>query len=74
MTNNEIWEIVARTPDLPFKRNLQKRLTGNFGFLFSKDGNVEGIFQFLITWINFKVNGLLSGIFFWKTFQIPISL
>ena len=30
MTINEVWEIVDRTPDLAFKRNLQIRLMGNF--------------------------------------------
>ena len=31
MTNHEFWEIVDRTPDLAFKKNLQIRLMGNFG-------------------------------------------
>ena len=56
MTNNEFGEIVARIPDLAFKRNLQ--IMGNFGLqyralwlrksgssscLLCKDGNVEDI-------------------------------
>ena len=56
--------------------NLQKRLMGNFGYpppLFSKDGNMEDIFQFLIACLNLKMNGLLYGIFLKKTFQILIS-
>ena len=62
MTINEFWEIVDRTPDLAFKRNLQIRLMGNFGLqygapwlrksgsstcLLCKDGNVENVFHFL---------------------------
>ena len=62
MTINEFWEIVDRTPDLVFKRNLQIPLMGNFGlqygapwlrksgsstFLLCKDGNVENVFHFL---------------------------
>ena len=60
MTNNEFWEIVNRIPDLAFKRNLQMRLMGNFGYgtpwlrksgsstcLLCKNSNVEDIFHFL---------------------------
>ena len=62
MTNNEFWEIVDKTPDLVFKRNLQIRLMGNYSLqygarwlrksgsstcLLCKDGNTEDIFHVL---------------------------
>ena len=65
MTINEFWEIVDRTPDLAFKRNLQIRLMGNFGLqyeapwlrksgnstcLLCKNGNVENVFHFLFAY------------------------
>ena len=60
--NQWFWEIVDKSPDLGFKRNLQIRLMGNFGLqygapwlrksgrstcLLCKDGNVENAFHFL---------------------------
>ena len=64
MTNNEFWKIADRAPDLAFKRNVQTRPIGNFGSqygapwlrksgssmcLLCKDGKVEDIFHFLLT-------------------------
>ena len=89
MTNNEFWEIVDRTPDLAFKRNLQIRLMGNFGLQDGAPGYgslaVQRVyFVKTVMWkiflifcfltLNLKMNGLLFGIFSTKKFQIPITL
>ena len=86
MTNNEFWEIVDRIPDLAFKRNLQIRLMGNFGWLpgyerlrvqrvyFVKTVTWKIFLIFCLLALNLKMNGLLFGIFSRKKFQIPITL
>ena len=86
MTINEFWEIVDRTPDLAFKRNLQIRLMGNFGLQYGyRSLGVKRVyFVKTVTWkmffiscllpLNLKMNGLFFGIFSKKKFQILITL